>query len=343
MSTDTQSQGVSGKTLNFGEMARQKLQKGRGRPRSRTASVDRAPKAQDIYSLLLEIKEKQETGQTDIGHLNTKMGNLQKNIDSNFNTLKVKTSELELHVLDLHNSQTLSDEKLSNLEVRTSKIEGELGNQNSEREQLEEKLIDRVAQTEYELAADIETVKNNIEEQMAYEKQIQMQLENRFANFTKELESENIKMKDSLRELKTNLENLKMINIPNETETKTTASSRYDHSVSSTSSQGSENLYDNLYMFGDVSRSLILDGIRESRQENLHEIVHHCINSIGIPLTMNDIESVVRIGAWTEDRKQPRPVKLILKEQTVRDQIFHFKLRLRHSHIFRSVLQENES
>ena len=48
LSTDKrgQSQGPSNKPMSFGEMALQKLQRGRGRPRSRTTSVDRAPKAQ---------------------------------------------------------------------------------------------------------------------------------------------------------------------------------------------------------------------------------------------------------------------------------------------------------
>ena len=339
---DDASQGDDIKASKFGEMARQKLQKGRGRPRSRTTSVDRAPKAQDIYSLLLEIKDKQEMGQTDLGHLNIKIGTMQKNLDQNLDQINFKTSEIEQNVKDLHCNQTLSEDKIVNLELRTSKLEIDLGNEKLNCNLLEEKIADRVSQAEYELAADIETIKNNIEEQMAYERQIQMQLENRSANFTKELESQNLKMKENLRELKSDLENIKMQNSEAETESKTTASSYENSTTHSAHSHGSGYDTVDIYMFGDVSCSLILDGIWESRQENLEEIGHHYVNGIGVQLTIDDIESVYRLGTWSEGRRQPRPVKLILRDQTTRDQILHFKLRLRHPPLFKSVMIHKE-
>ena len=328
------------KAANFGEMALQKLQRGRGRPRSRTTSVDRAPKAQDIYSLLLEIKDKQKTGQTDIGHLNIKIGDLQNNLDVNLDTLKTKTAELDSHISTLKGEQVRSGKRVDNVENRTNKVECEIQNQNVKLEQVNDRCIDRMAQVEYELAADIETVKNNIEEQMAYERQVQMQLENRFANFVKELESENTKMKEDLKELKIGIDNLKVLN----SDSTAAASSFSDSSAPSAHSQHSENdqVDSDIYMFGDVSRSLILDGIRESRQENLYEIVHHCINDMGVPLTLNDIESVSRIGVRENLNRKPRPVKLVLKDQTIRDQIFHFKIRLRHSAVFRAVMIHRE-
>ena len=245
--------------VNRGDLIFEKLH--RGRPRSRTTSVDRTPKAQDIYSLLLEIKDKQDTGQSDIELLNTKIGSMQQNLDVNLGKLNDKTTEIDLQVQNLKGEFSRASKQVDNLENRANKIECEIQNQSVKLEEVNEKCADRVSQVEYELAADIETVKNNIEEQMAYEKQTQMQLENRLANFVKEMESENCKMKVNLRELQDNLDNLKMQN----SETSTTASSTTDHSAQSTFSQFSENEPNdaNIYMYGDVSRSLILDGIRE--------------------------------------------------------------------------------
>ena len=78
------------------------------------------------------------------------------------------------------------------------------------------------------------------------------------------------------------------------------------------------------YMYGDTSKSLIVNGLRETRHENLGEILLHCVNDIGIPLGPNDIENVHRIGKFDRTNKPPRPVKLVLKDQTKRDQILIF-------------------
>ena len=91
------------------------------------------------------------------------------------------------------------------------------------------------------------------------------------------------------------------------------------------------------YMYGDTSRSIILDGIREDQNEILRDIANHCINDMGIPITQADIENVFRIGKFDRNRSRPRPVKLVLADQTVRDQIFLFKARLRFSEIYRDV------
>ena len=135
---------------------------------------------------------------------------MQKNLDVNLKEIKTKSMETDIKVTKLYNDQVLLEEKMGDLGTLTGRIEGELCTQTSKLELIEEKCGDRVSQVEYEFAADIETVKNNIEEQMAYERQIQMQLENRFANFTEEIEVENIKMKENLKELQNDLENLKI-------------------------------------------------------------------------------------------------------------------------------------
>ena len=90
-------------------------------------------------------------------------------------------------------------------------------------------------------------------------------------------------------------------------------------------------------MYGDTSRSVILDGINEDKNESLRDIVKECLNDIGIPLAQADIENVYRIGKPKKNRSRPRPVKLVLGNQTVRDQIFLFKARLRFSEVYKEV------
>ena len=91
------------------------------------------------------------------------------------------------------------------------------------------------------------------------------------------------------------------------------------------------------YMYGDTTRSVILDGIREEQNESLRDIVKDCITDIGIPITQADIENIFRIGKPDKRKSRPRPVKLILIDQTVRDQIFLFKARLRFSELYKDI------
>ena len=91
------------------------------------------------------------------------------------------------------------------------------------------------------------------------------------------------------------------------------------------------------YMYGDTTRSVILDGVREEQNESLRDMAEDCINDIGIPITQADIENISRIGKPDKKRSRPRPVKLVLIDQTVRDQIFLFKARLRFSELYKDI------
>ena len=95
-------------------------------------------------------------------------------------------------------------------------------------------------------------------------------------------------------------------------------------------------------MYGDTTRTLILDGINEAPKENLYEISIRCMNDIGIPLNWDDIVEVSRIGKPVKNRKWPRPVKLTLKDPAIRDQIFYFKSRFSLSTKFKSVRVHKE-
>ena len=67
------------------------------------------------------------------------------------------------------------------------------------------------------------------------------------------------------------------------------------------------------------------------------QLANECINDMGIPITQANIENIFRIGKPDGNRSRPRPVKLVLTDQTVRDQIYLFKARLRFSEIYRDV------
>ena len=99
---------------------------------------------------------------------------------------------------------------------------------------------------------------------------------------------------------------------------------------------------ENLYMYGDTTRTLIFDGLKELVDENLIETVVNCINDISVPLIPTDIINVCRIGKHDQTRTRPRPVKVTLKEQTKRDQVFIFKSRLRYSENFANVRVNKE-
>ena len=88
------------------------------------------------------------------------------------------------------------------------------------------------------------------------------------------------------------------------------------------------------YMYGDTTHTLIIDRIKENAQENLKQIMLHCINEIGVPVTPEDIVNVERIGRFSKNRKWPHQVKITLTDETKRDQIYIFKKRLRFSVAF---------
>ena len=99
---------------------------------------------------------------------------------------------------------------------------------------------------------------------------------------------------------------------------------------------------DQYYIYGDTTKTVIIDGLVEDKQENLGEIITRCVNEIGIPLTLPDIDNVFRIGRFNPNRDRPRPVKVTLRDRTKRDQIFIFKARLRFTEEFKDLRVNKE-
>ena len=64
-----------------------------------------------------------------------------------------------------------------------------------------------------------------------------------------------------------------------------------------------------LYMYGDTTKTLIIDGINKDHYESLEEIIVQCANEIGVPLALTDIVDAYKIERSNPSRKWPRPVK----------------------------------
>ena len=90
-----------------------------------------------------------------------------------------------------------------------------------------------------------------------------------------------------------------------------------------------------LYLFGDTSKALIIDHVRENVNENLTELVLRCFNDTNIDMCDRDLVNVQRIGAFNPRNRRPRPVKVTFQETGARDQVLYFKSRLMHSQTFK--------
>ena len=304
-------------------------------------------KMEDLKSSLCvemsKIKGKIETNTAMIDDITLAQGD----VDCKIEKLESQTQLLE-NCLSKQNHVNMKNENvIVTLEDRTNDIEDELMKQRRNLDQKNNSLTELVTTVEHDLASHIQTIKLNVEGEISIAKQNQLHIENRLTDFTVEIESQNLEMKNKIQELKIDYENLKTLNerVYNAATAATPPPNDQAGSCSGNSFVNScdvdepENL---LYMFGDTTRTLILDGLEETPRENLAEIIILCMNDIGVPLTWDDIEDVTRIGRLNKDRKWPRPVKLTLKDHSIRDQIFYFKSRLRFSSNFKNIRVNKE-
>ena len=57
---------------------------------------------------------------------------------------------------------------------------------------------------------------------------------------------------------------------------------------------------------------------------------------MGIKIDPDDIEVAFRLGKYDKSKPRPRPVKLVLKDEVLRDQVFLFKKRLRNTRLYKT-------
>ena len=282
---------------------------------------------------------------------------LKNDVTKNSNTL----TKLELSNSTLNDDIDVCKNKMVFLEDKTCDLEIDLVKQKRGVDQVSQTLSQQINDVEYGLAAHIETVKGNVEKELGGAKQSQILLENKLANFTAEIQYQNNELNNKIRDLRGDFEQLKTLSdTPTEPSdySSFTPSTRTGFSVNSSQSDSthpdnSEAQYfsnlddstdenDPFYMYGDTNKSLIVNGLRETRHENLGEVLLHCINDIEIQIGPNDIEKVHRIGKFDRKSKRPRPVKIVLRDQTKRDQILIFKRRFRNSDKFSDIRVNKE-
>ena len=298
--------------------------------------------------------------------------NVLSNIKNEVNLGTTEVSELKLTQSTIHDKVENLEVELTELRQLTEGMELEVIRQKKNHNKLNLTMSTQVSEIENNLAQHIETVKVNMEEEVSGTKQNQKLIENKLANFTEEICHQNSNMNVKIQDLQKEFEQLKTLTekayansvpsshflpVPESNSNSNSSSnlsssnlsfvSRYDTGASNLNAQTNFNSCDpdanppqivnSFYMYGDTTKSVILDGIREDQNESLRDIARDCINDIGIPITQADIENVFRIGKPDNSRSRPRPVKLVLGDQTVRDQIFHFKARLRFSELFKDI------
>ena len=280
---------------------------------------------------------------------------------------KVSTVAYNLGVVDKQLSQqkqciNVIDDKIVTLEDKSNVLEGEFLKLKCATDKSSNSLTDMIINVEHKLVSHLETIKLNVEKEISSSKQDQIHVENRLNDFTTEIDSQTTEMNNKIQELKSDFQNLKTlsertmansaINLPftQEASSRSTfpnpstpdSSSSYSNFSDLNPDSHLETETDPLYMYGDTTRTLILEGINETHRENLGEISIRCMNDIGIPLNWDDIEDVYRIGKSVKNRKWPRPVKLTIKDPSIRNQIFYYKSRFSLSMKFKSVRVHKE-
>ena len=226
-------------------------------------------------------------------------------------------------------------------------------------------LSDQIGTVELGLAQDLETLKCNVEEKTAVGNAKYSDLEQQLKDFTIELDIENGRLRMDLDAMKLMITKLQKKNVEldflsfqnsinsrcssctncsNECNVRT----RLLDNVSQRSHSSDRSVVSNvndpnyLYMFGDTSRSIIVDRVAEKMDENLKEIMVACFHDINLDINGVDIEFIERIGTFDKNKRWPRPVKITFRDSTIRDQVLYFKLRLRHSNRFSEFMISRE-
>ena len=304
------------------------------------------------------LLNRMQTTQTQFQGKMSVLEGLEKDVSSNSKSISDMSNEQNLMGKNVEDINV----KLVSVQDKTCDIELSIIKQNRAHEQTNWEISGHIQDVEYGLAAHVETVKSNMEKELVGAKQNQILLENKLANFTDELDQQNSQLNEKIKELRNDFEQLKTVYVDTfESTTPNTHSAsnsfsnlssqsdysntpRSTFSMDSGNSQNScdpENEFHNdpedFYMYGDTTKTLIIDGLKETRHENLGEIIFQCITEIGFPLDPSDIIEVIRIGRFSSNRKWPRPVKVTFRDQTKRDQTFIFKSRLRFSESFKDA------
>ena len=342
----------------------------RGRPRRRGLSVDPGtkPSQDDLMNVLLGIRQdnavlKQDLVQT----LDVKMSEFKQELSRDLVGINEKVNQQSTSIEGIRVAINADRGELKDLDLKVQGMEDELDTIRTTSQKTVNSIVEQVTNVETSLAQDIETVKVHIEEKFEEHKQHQMLTEDRLNDITVNLEKENAVFRVELEDLRATIEKLQNPSASNMSSLSLSGAvadsrpnsqnSDSDRTSNWSGSGGSLSLYytdSNLSQqehaevneapesMGRLNRSIILSNVREREGENLKLFVLDCVTEIGVSLKPEDIETVYRIGDESEKRAWPRPVKCVLYDVIQRDQILHFKSRLRYSHAFKEVKVNRE-
>ena len=313
-----------------------KIPSRRGRPKKRTLSVDPVSTSRDVFSMLMEIRNELDIQKEDNHTIKSEMvkdisGKLEKLKTDVCQDLRVMKSDMHVHsdmLKYLDKTQGDHSRKLVDIETKCNELEHDLDRGIVETDE-------KISKIEHSLVEHIEVLKVNVEEKLHEQDGLQINLEQKLSDFTVELDIENRRMRMDIDGL-----TKKMNELHNKVEGDYWEKISHGTSKCSCSCTGSLkaesiNSEHTLYLFGDTSKSIVIDHVRENITEELKKLVIRCFHDINIDVSEEDVTNVERIGAYNPKNRRPRPVKVTFKESGVRDQILYFKSRLRYSQFFK--------
>ena len=324
----------------------------RGRPRKRAVSMEPAENMgkQDLYTLLLDIKQSNvNLGDDLIKTIDHKMDEVKKELCGDIKEVKNNIANNSVRITALEHEQNQQKCYVTDLERKIVDFEDELSVYGKKIEKNVLEASEHIQTVECALAEDIETVKCSTEAKIHDIEVKQKEGENRIMEISHQVERENVKMKTELEEIRISMGKLKTATDSLESKCQiplfdqnVTGATGTQNSTENSSDFSSNHRSSNSSIFQDMGsteldRTLIVNGVRESFMGNLKLVVKDFANNIGCGINVEEIENAYRIGPYNCKSKTPRPVKVIFKDPIKRDQIFLFKARLRFSGVFKGL------
>ena len=198
----------------------------------------------------------------------------------------------------LDKTQCDQSNKLVNIETKCDELEHDLTSQCHELDRGIVESDEKIAKLEHSLVEHIETLKVNVEEKLHEQGGLQINLEQKLSDFTVELDIENRRMRmdiDGLTKIMNELHN----KVEGENWEKVSHStSKCSCSCAGSSKADFINSEHTLYLFGDTSKSIIIDHVRENITEEFKKLVILCFRDINIDVGEDDVTNVERIGVY---------------------------------------------
>ena len=280
-----------------------------------------------------------------ISSLDTKLGELKHHYDASVGKLQTDMDRHGDSICQMQSKLEGLDIKFIDTETRMCDLEDDISACRKLTEDSIETVNVHMGTVETSLAKDIEEIRRSAEVKLNENQDIQRELENRVQDMAAHMENENKRLENELSDMKMKFDDLQNLvegtesSVNSDFTNKCDRCSNYDENAASGGSvfsdegaMGPENEPKRLNAF----RSLIIDGVLEHQNENLAVLCLRFIREMGIKIDPDDIEVAFRLGRRDPKKPRPRPVKLVLNSELIRDQVYHFKKRLRLSRIFSS-------